>query len=816
MDVSPRSSNPGTLTITNDSDPALNDTPTQYPHRPECGVSAWGEWTVKANANSGYTFDHWVVSPTPTSGLTNTKSNPAIFSSDKPYALTAYFTSGSSVSVPSAPTNVLASDGTYNDRVRISWSASSGATSYEINRDTDTSGFSQVIGTTTSLFFDDTTVTSGTTYYYWVRAINSAGASGLSSYNIGYSESGGVDPPVDPPIGGVGALTATQAKAEIDETLALVILDIRENNDYLTGHLLCAENAAWNSAFSFINYNVVANYKDIDILIYDQDGTNGLTAANYLASEGFSTVYYISGGLNAWEAKGYETVTMATPCSVPPMADAGEDQTAFENAAVVLDGSDSSSTWVPLTYLWSYFSGPHVVLLNPTTAKPTFTAPSVQEGGEEIIFHLKVINAQQVADTDSVSVFVTWNQTSSAPVAYAGANKTVNEKVSVTLNATATDPDNDIETYSWTQIGTPSVNLSNANSKDATFTAPDVSTLTTLTFRVTVTDAEDNSDTDDVQVTINNVEDPVDPAAPVADAGDPAIVDESTTVTLDGSDSYAPSGTIAAYQWTQTSGTNVGSIAATATPSFTAPSIDISQEILTFELVVTNNTGHSSLPDTVSILVKDVAVAVGHRPVADAGSLQTVYGGATVTLNGSMSKDGLDSDGAIVSYQWQQISGEDVTLSDEFSPNPTFVAPILDDMTMLVFDLTVTDNDGHQDTDDVTIIVDMTPPPVADAGDDQVVKENKTVALDGSGSTDAGDGIKSYFWEQISGIPVAISATDLAQIEFEAPKIQGGIVTLIFDLTVENYSGLTSTDMVAISVKNSSSDDSTCFISAMQ
>ena len=50
----------------------------------------------------------------------------------------------------------------------------------------------------------------------------------------------------------------------------------------------------------------------------------------------------------------------------------------------------------------------------------------------------------------------------------------------------------------------------------ATFTAPDISAQTTLTFRVTVTDAEDNEDTDTVQVVVNNVNDP---AAPVADAG---------------------------------------------------------------------------------------------------------------------------------------------------------------------------------------------------------------------------------------------------------------------------------------------------------
>jgi rhodanese-related sulfurtransferase len=711
----------------------------------------------------------------------------------------------------------LASDGTYSDKVYVSWNASSGATSYNVYRATSTSGLKPIIATVTSRSYNDTPPACGTPYYYWVSATNSAGTSGLSSSNSGYCDSGSVDPPIDPPVGGVAALTATQAKAEIDESLGLIIVDARESNYYSTGHLLCAENCAWNTAFEFMNYNVIANYKDIDILLYDQDGSVALSAANYLASEGFSTVYYISGGLNAWEAKDYETVTTAGPCSIPPMADAGEDQTAVESASVTLDGSGSAAASGTLTYIWTQSSGTNVVLLNPKTAKPTFTAPAVQEGGQELIFHLKVVNEQQVADTDSVSVFVTWSPINSPPVANAGLDRSKNEGDTVTLNANgSTDPDglSDIVSYSWKQTnGTPTVMLSNPGSAVATFTAPDVFAQTTLTFRVTVTDSEDNSDTDDVQITIIN---PAAANTPDADAGNDAIVDESTAVTLDGSGSTTPSGTITGYQWTQTSGTNVTIKNSTsAQASFTAPAIDSDSETLTFSLTVTNSANLSSLPDTVTILVKNVLVT-GKPPVSYAGSPQTVYGGETVTLNGAAS---FDTDGTIAAYQWLQIFGPDVTLSDASSSTPAFIAPIPTDSSIILeFELTVTDNDNNQDTDDVTIVVDTTQPPVADAGPDQTVKENKTVTLDGSGSTDGNwgdDGIKSYLWEQISGTPVALSADDTVQVEFEAPKV-GSLITLIFELTVENYSGQQSSDIVAITVKNNSSDDSTCFISAIQ
>jgi fibronectin type 3 domain-containing protein len=91
------------------------------------------------------------------------------------------------VAPPSKPTNVSASDGTYTDKVQITWTASSGATSYKIYRNTTNSSSSSTqIGTISTSPYDDTAATAGTTYYYWVKASNSAGDSSFSSYNTGW------------------------------------------------------------------------------------------------------------------------------------------------------------------------------------------------------------------------------------------------------------------------------------------------------------------------------------------------------------------------------------------------------------------------------------------------------------------------------------------------------------------------------------------------------------------------------------------------------------------------------------------------------
>jgi uncharacterized protein YfiM (DUF2279 family) len=80
-----------------------------------------------------------------------------------------------------------ASDGTYTDRVRITWTVANGATGYQVWRHTvNNSAEASRIGTTTSAAYDDTGAVAGTTYYYWVKAINSTGESGFSASDSGF------------------------------------------------------------------------------------------------------------------------------------------------------------------------------------------------------------------------------------------------------------------------------------------------------------------------------------------------------------------------------------------------------------------------------------------------------------------------------------------------------------------------------------------------------------------------------------------------------------------------------------------------------
>ena len=83
-------------------------------------------------------------------------------------------------SAPSAPTNLTATPG--NAQVSLSWTASSGATSYNIYRGTSSGNESTTVATgVTSTSYTNTGLTNGTMYYYRITATNSSGTSGYSN-----------------------------------------------------------------------------------------------------------------------------------------------------------------------------------------------------------------------------------------------------------------------------------------------------------------------------------------------------------------------------------------------------------------------------------------------------------------------------------------------------------------------------------------------------------------------------------------------------------------------------------------------------------
>jgi fibronectin type 3 domain-containing protein len=83
---------------------------------------------------------------------------------------------------PAAPTNLTATPG--DTQVSLTWSASSGATSYNVKRATTNGGPYALVAASTSTSDTDTGLTDGTTYYYVVSAINLGGESANSAQAV--------------------------------------------------------------------------------------------------------------------------------------------------------------------------------------------------------------------------------------------------------------------------------------------------------------------------------------------------------------------------------------------------------------------------------------------------------------------------------------------------------------------------------------------------------------------------------------------------------------------------------------------------------
>lgn len=292
-----------------------------------------------------------------------------------------------------------------------------------------------------------------------------------------------------------------------------------------------------------------------------------------------------------------------------------------------------------------------------------------------------------------------------APIAGAGPDQTVDERVRVTLDGSGShDPNGDALSYQWTQIAGPLVTLDLTDPVRPTFVAPVVSVGgATLAFELTVSDGSLSSQ-DAVDITIKNVNGP-----PVADAGADQTVGEGATVTLHGENSYDPDGESVTYAWLQTTGPPVAlSGAGTAQATFTAPLVGAAGVTLTFALRASD--GIDSATDTVSVVVENV----NHAPTADAGADQTKAEGSEVMLDGNASRD---PDGDPLTYLWTQVSGPTVALSGAETDIPTFVAPpVGPGGATLVFQLRVDDGLGGQATDEASVLVqNVNDPPACEA-----------------------------------------------------------------------------------------------------
>lgn len=142
----------------------------------------WGDGTYSSWSSSTSASKSWSAA-----GTYNVKAQARCASDTSVVSSWSSAKSVTTYVLPSTPTGVSATKGTYEDRVRVTWNAVSGATKYEIYRSTEECGTYTKIGESATTSYDNTGVTALQVYWYKVKAYNPCGYSDLSSASYGYA-----------------------------------------------------------------------------------------------------------------------------------------------------------------------------------------------------------------------------------------------------------------------------------------------------------------------------------------------------------------------------------------------------------------------------------------------------------------------------------------------------------------------------------------------------------------------------------------------------------------------------------------------------
>ena len=523
--------------------------------------------------------------------------------------------------------------------------------------------------------------------------------------------------------------------------------------------------------------------------------------------------------------KNTTSANQTTTVYAAPVADAEpKDAHVNEGDTVTLNGSATTvQAGATLSYTWTALNG--VILSDVHAQSPTFMAPPVGPAGTALTFklvvteHIDGLAHDQDSAPDSVTINV--DNVNQPPTALANtiddpntivSMATVDENTAgVTLYGFGADPDNNLLTFSWTQVhdamGTPIqpgdtvVALSNNTSTTPSFTAPNLTTQdhVDLVFQLIANDGYLNSGPSYVTIIVNNTNDP-----PIAvPSVTPVSALEGDLVTLDGHLSSDPNNDPLTYTWTQ-----VGPPAVTLTPSgsnatFVAPvvSASLGSVTLTFNLAVFDG----EFTDT-----KPVSITVSHKnlpPVANAGVTETVPEGNTACLDGSTS---YDLEGDALTYAWTQLDGPPVTLDNPTTSGPCFDTPnVGPGGADLHFQLIVTDSHGASSdpaalNPPATVLVHVSYVnhlPTANPGNDQTVNEGDTVSLNGSG-TDPDNNTLTFAWSQFSGPAVTLSDPTDPKATFIAPQVSCAGDVIVMTLTADDGYGGTDSKNVTINVAN--------------
>lgn len=275
----------------------------------------------------------------------------------------------------------------------------------------------------------------------------------------------------------------------------------------------------------------------------------------------------------------------------------------------------------------------------------TYTLTKWDKGSSIDVLVLPKAQSGELTGTTVISSAI--SAVNKAPVANAGIDQSVLESESVTLNgAGSRDDDGEVTSYLWTQLTGTTVTLNDTSAAAPTFTAPSLVSNETLTFRLTATDDDGATHTDDVSITVQVAVG----SAPVVDAGTTVAATSLSVANLSGTAS--DDGSVVSVQWSLIPTAELSELTiASATSnnaSFIAPDTSVA---LSFDLrfMATDDDGNA-ISDTVTVNVSPFALTPELNDTGIATCVDSSFTGQSCSPSGFEEQDGdtgRDSDGLI-------------------------------------------------------------------------------------------------------------------------------------------------------------------------
>ncbi|MBQ4846492.1 DUF1566 domain-containing protein [Pseudoalteromonas sp. MMG005] len=171
----------------------------------------------------------------------------------------------------------------------------------------------------------------------------------------------------------------------------------------------------------------------------------------------------------------------------------------------------------------------------------------------------------------------------------------------------------------------------------------------------------------------------------------------------------------------------------------------------------------------------------------------------TVKLSAATSSDP-DTNGAIVSYQWQQLAGPILSLSDLTQSEISFVHPLLLQTQTARFSVTIKDDEGGEASTEFSMTLAATNTPVlAEAGDEQTVTEFDVVTLDASKSVSVSGSYTCLWSQQGSNLPIVINDVASCTTTFIAPNVDS-TAEVSFKVIIKDPLNLSEDDSVKVTI----------------